>query len=483
MKLLYHSIVRMFRVFCHLYFVEIRSSGKKRVPAKGPVILAANHPSSILDSILLATQIPRPINYIARSGLFRYPILATLFRRLGAIPIYRANETEDSSARNVPVFEKVYQMFERGGCIGIFPEGKNSPKGQVGQLRPGAARIALEAEARNDFKLGLIIVPVGVNFEHQELLMSSVLLRFATPITVSDYGDLYRRNPEAAVDQLTADVQNALRRQALHIEDSQVGELIDDLSAVYGSELAARLDVNAPPVEQDLTDRPWYKRGMWRLLGWYHRSSAKGGEDFESRIQSRQQVSETLARASRERPREVLALRRQVDRYKDHLAQAELALTHPLDEPVRDRLIRLRMTIYALVMAPIALFGLVHNAVPYVLAKYLPRISRDEAVRAFAYFGVGFLAFTITYTGLGIWLWRSTAMTWPWVLFYLALLPPSGFATLRYRRNILIYRNRILVRTFFWNQEELVQLLRQERQGIFDRFQSLINHHERRKAA
>jgi 1-acyl-sn-glycerol-3-phosphate acyltransferase len=103
---LYWLLIRFLRLVNLLYFVDIRSVGREQVPGQGPVIVAANHPSSILDSILLATQIHRPINYIARSGLFRFPVLATVFRWLGAVPIYRPtrsritpNATWQSSTR------------------------------------------------------------------------------------------------------------------------------------------------------------------------------------------------------------------------------------------------------------------------------------------------------------------------------------------------------------------------------------------------
>jgi hypothetical protein len=131
------------------------------------------------------------------------------------------------------------------------------------------------------------------------------------------------------------------------------------------------------------------------------------------------------------------------------------------------------MTFYAIAMAPVALFGLVHNIVPYMFTKYTPRLVRQEPIRAFAYFGVGFLAFTTAYAGFGFWLWYFAGMTWKWALAYLALLPPAGFAALHYRRNLLVYRDRILVRTFFWNQEELLRLLRRERREVIHRFREL----------
>lgn len=473
---LYRFILWLLRVFSHLYFVEVRALNTERIPPSGPVILAANHPASILDAILMALQTRRQIHFLAKSGLFRNRFVGALLRRVGAIPVYRTGEAEGSSARNVEVFKKVFELFERGGCLGLFPEGRNSPFGQVFNLRSGTARIALGAEARNEFHLGLTIVPVGLTFERRELFLSTVLLRFGQPIHVVDYFDLHRKDPEAAVRQLTLDLQAALRREAMHVEDSQIGELAEDMAGVLGYRIAAagpeKGALKHPGVEKP---RSRMKRWIWKVLDWYRPDAENTHAHLEARMQHREHVTRILTKAALRDPSSVAALRLGVNRYKDHLQQNELSrfVKGPLDQPVTERLIRLRMTIYALIMAPVALFGLVHNAVPYLVTRFSSRLVKDEAVRAFALFGVGFLAFSATYGGIGFWLWYDAGMDLKWVAVYLALLPPAGFSALRYRRNILVYRNKILVRTFFWNNEELVELLRRERREIIERFRAL----------
>lgn len=464
---LYALLIRLLRVITDLYFVEIRATGRKKVPETGPVILAANHPSSILDSILLATQLRRPINYIARSGLFRFAPLAALFRRLGAVPIYRAQETADAAERNVQVFEKVFELLERGGCVGIFPEGRNSPPTRIGPLRKGAARLALSAEARNDNRLGLVLVPVGVNFEDRGFLMSAVLLRFGRPIRIADYAEAWREDPEAAMQQLTDDIKEGLGQQVLTIEDGRLGQLVDELATVFGDKLAGRFDAS-----EEVSPQRFIKRWLWKMAAWYRRTTPESAHAFERRMHSRQHIRDVLVSAWQAQPRRVLALRNRLERYKDHLRQTELreALEQGFEAPVRERLIRLRMTLYAVLMAPIALFGLIHNLVPYVLARGLGRLGRDEAVRAFTLFGVGVLAFAGSYAAIGLWLWQYTDFSLVHTLIYVAILPPTGFAALRYRRNVLIYRDRILVRTIFWNRRELVDLLRRERRVLHDDF-------------
>lgn len=469
----YRLFIRCLRVFVHLYFVEVRASGVDRIPESGPVILAANHPTSILDAILLALHTRRQIHFLAASNLFRNRFLARLLYSLGAIPVYRANEGESHRSQNEAVFRKVHELFERGGCLGIFPEGGNSPvHGQVGELRKGCARVALSAEGSNDYGLGLSIVPIGLHYESRELFMSRVLIRFGKPMQVADFRKAYEADPEAAITSLTEKLQTSLRHQAMHEENRQVTDLAGDLSEALGYQ---PISPQPTPSEDEVPHPGFIKRWLWNLLDWYRPDTGRYASALESRVQTRQEISEILNRRAETDPDEVAALRRQLDRYKDHLEQTQLSQTlkESLDEPVRKRLIRLRMTIYALLVAPFALFGFVHNVIPYMVTKYLPRFIQAEPTRAFGYFGVGVLAFSAAYGVFGFWLWYSAGMSPEWVLAYLAVLPPTGFVTLGYRRNIILYRRSILVRTFFWNDEELVRLLRRERQAVIERFEAL----------
>jgi len=470
----YALVIRFLRIINELYFVEIRTTGVERIPRRGPVILAANHPGSILDSIVLATEMPRTIHYLARSGLFRFPPLAALFSALGAIPIYRAHETSDSAERNVAVFGRVFQLLARGGCVGIFPEGRNSPPGRIGELRQGAARLALGALQGESEGGELVIVPVGINFENRGFLMSAVLLRCGTPLRVADYRARYLADPEGAAADLTADLKAALERQVLTIENVRLGHLVDELVAVFGDQLDRRFEATEP--ETSGTREPGaIRRWLWRVVAWYRRATPESSRAFERRMISRQHIRDVLVTAWSHHPRRVVALRNRLESYKDHLRQTELrnALTEAFNEPVRQRLIRLRMTVYAVVVAPLAAFGLIHNGLPYLLTRALGRLSRDDAVRAFTLFGVGTLSFGLTYGLIGYGLWQWSPLTGPQSLAYVAALPPTGFVALRYRRNLLVFRDRILLRTLFWNRRELVDLLRRERARIYADFEAL----------
>lgn len=470
---LYSILKQLLKFATRLYFVEVSSVNQDKVPKTGPVILAANHPSSILDSVILATELPRPVHYLAKSELFKSRVLAALYRGVGAIPIERGQQPE----QHEQTFKHLYELFERGRCVGIFPEGRNSPTMQVAKLRTGTARIAFGAEERNRWQLGLTIVPVGLNFESRELFLSAVQLRYGDPIRVTDYRSAYQEDPKVAIRALTDAMEQSLRELTLHLEDRRLFKLVNDLGSVYNQEVTIRDELPEQPPRPIQRSQNRVIKLLQRVLTWF-RPQLIEPVDLSGNLRGRQQISYTLSRALREQPSAIEDLRKRVERYQAHLGQSDLRadLRQNFEQPLKERLIRLRMTLYAILMAPVAAFGLVHNAIPYLFSRWLGQRFDDEAVRGFTYFGVGVLAFTFTYSVYFLWLWQFTDRSLASSLGYLALLPPTGFVTLRYRGRIMQYRNKILVRTFFRTQENMAALLRQERSEIIERLQQL---HER----
>jgi len=467
---LYSILKQLLKFATRMYFVEVSSVDQDKVPKSGPVILAANHPSSILDSVILATELPRPVHYLAKSELFKSRALATLYRGVGAIPIERGQQPE----QHEQTFKHLYELFERGRCVGIFPEGRNSPNMQVAKLRMGTARIAFGAEERNHWQLGLTIVPVGLNFESRELFLSAVQLRYGDPIRVADYRNAYQEDPKAAIRALTDNMEQSLRELTLHLEDRRLSKLVTDLGTVYNEEVAIRDTQPEQPPRPIQRSQNRFGKLVQKALSWF-RPQLIEPVDLSGNLRGRQQISFTLSRTALEQPEAIDDLRKRVERYQAHLGQAYLRadLRQSFEQPLKERLIRLRMTLYAIVMAPLAVFGLVHNAIPYLFSRWLGQRFDDEAVRGFTYFGVGVLAFAFTYSVYFLWLWQFTDRSLTSSLGYLALLPPTGFVTLRYRGRIMQYRNKILVRTFFRTQENMAALLRAERSEIIERLQDL----------
>jgi len=143
--LAYWAVRVVLQPFLHLYF-RLRRTGVGHVPARGPVILAANH-RSFLDPFVIATMTRRPLSYVAKRELFAHPVVARAISALGAFPVRRgAGDGETmASARAV---------LERGGAVLIFPEGTRQRPGPLGVPRRGVGRLVLET--------GVPVVPVAV---------------------------------------------------------------------------------------------------------------------------------------------------------------------------------------------------------------------------------------------------------------------------------------------------------------------------------
>jgi 1-acyl-sn-glycerol-3-phosphate acyltransferase len=130
-----HQIVA--RRFLRRVF-RIAVVGAERIPASGPVILAANH-ESIWDPFILGVATPREIHYMAKAELFGPRLLGKAMRALNAFPVERGGG--DQAAMS-----EAGRLLSAGGVIGIFPEGTSKPALKSGWHR-GAARLALATGA------------------------------------------------------------------------------------------------------------------------------------------------------------------------------------------------------------------------------------------------------------------------------------------------------------------------------------------------
>lgn len=117
-----------------------------RLPARGPVLVAANHTSHV-DSIVMGISGGRTLWFLGDRALLRAPLLGPLLPRLGMIPVDRG--TGDGAALDV-----LAGRLAEGAAVVVYPEGARSRTGQVHRPRSGIARLAAAS--------GAPIVPVGI---------------------------------------------------------------------------------------------------------------------------------------------------------------------------------------------------------------------------------------------------------------------------------------------------------------------------------
>lgn len=157
--------------------------GRERVPADGGVIVAANH-VSYLDIPIVGCALARRADFLAKDDLFRQPVVAWFFRRLGGVPIRRG--TVDRAA-----LAEVERRLKAGRLVVMYPEGTRSPDERLREPKPGVGMLAV--------RTGVPVVPAYVAGTGEAWPPGAKWLR-CRPISVVFGEPMQWRNDEARRD-------------------------------------------------------------------------------------------------------------------------------------------------------------------------------------------------------------------------------------------------------------------------------------------
>lgn len=116
---------------------RVRKQGLEHIPESGPALLVCNH-VSFADALVLAAVVHRPVRFVMDHQIFKVPALSFLFRAAKAIPIAPAKADPALLER---AFDDIDAALAEGELVCIFPEGRLTPDGEVGEFRPGVQRI------------------------------------------------------------------------------------------------------------------------------------------------------------------------------------------------------------------------------------------------------------------------------------------------------------------------------------------------------
>lgn len=175
-----------------------RVLGAWRVPVSGPAILAVNHAHGIDGPMLMGTA-PRPVHFLIKKEAFVGP-LDPFLRGIGQLKVDR--DTTDRRA-----ITDALGVLERGGVLGIFPEGTRG-EGDFASLRAGLAYFAVRS--------GAPVVPVAVlgsTDRTSRLTRALPPLRDRIDVVFGDAfeaGDGSGRRTRKALDEATVRIQERL---------------------------------------------------------------------------------------------------------------------------------------------------------------------------------------------------------------------------------------------------------------------------------
>jgi 1-acyl-sn-glycerol-3-phosphate acyltransferase len=213
------------RIILPAFFREIRVEGFEHFPQTGPLIIAPTHRSR-WDGLVIGYTFGRPttgrnIRYMVSINEM-VGLQGWLIRQFGGFPI-------DPDRPAISTLRHGVELLLQAEPLVIFGEGNVFRQPEVQHLKPGLARMALQAQrlCRNSPtpSQSVQVLPVGLCYSDPcPHYGSSLVVRIGKPLDVQDYLLL---SPKQGANRLTTDLIGALN----HLMQVQVPMAIASLPA------------------------------------------------------------------------------------------------------------------------------------------------------------------------------------------------------------------------------------------------------------
>jgi hypothetical protein len=252
--------------------------------------------------------------------------------------------------------------LENQETIALFPEAAHSGRRQMLPHKKAIPRIALEAEAKNNFNLNLQIIPVGIYYSHYWEFNRSLIVEYGQPICISKYRDEYTENPQKALLSLRDEIQIFLRPLTLQIDSINNYDSYEAIRQLAGESFA--------------------------------QSKKTEGNKFLGQVNSEKLMMNNLFHLETNHLNEFNDLQNSVNSYFNSLKKEGV---HDIQvrKANQSNWLKLLMRLFLMVLStPLFVFGFVFNALPF----FLPRLILKKKVKNRTFlstfnFGFGLILF------------------------------------------------------------------------------------------
>lgn len=159
---------------------RVTLKNSENIPHDVPVVFVSNHQSNF-DIPLIMAYIGRPVGFIAKDSMEKFPFINKWMSYIHCVYIKRGSPREAAAAIN-----KGIANLKAGHSMVIFPEGTRSPDGALLEFKAGALKLATKANVP--------IVPVVISGSIAMMQKGSWIIRPADvtltvckPVMPEDY--------------------------------------------------------------------------------------------------------------------------------------------------------------------------------------------------------------------------------------------------------------------------------------------------------
>jgi glycerol-3-phosphate O-acyltransferase/dihydroxyacetone phosphate acyltransferase len=427
--MIYRLLRQIIKLSLFIYFKKIVVTGENNIPAAGPMIIVANHPNTLIDPLIITSITKQKIGFIANAGLFSNKLLARIFNFFNVIPIYRKKDIlPGEKPDNRTAFSKCHEYLSKGNTILTFPEGSSLYELNLREIKTGTARIALSYEELQDFDGNLKILPIALDYSDSIQFRSTISITVSEPISIDSYRQAYANNDFETVLKLTEYIRKELAKSIPQTSSKTQEEFLVKSYKFY-------ITFSEPMNDLQL--------------------------DTKKSLALRNQVSKALVYTLEHHPDLYYDIQTAVLSFFKLLAEERLTPGFFTDHFLQKNkvLVCLNYLLKFIFLAPIYIFGVLINYLPYILpSQVFKALKIDIEYKASVEMITGLLLFPLFYS-LEIWLFRqyiSSDFSYT-VLLFLAFLI-SGYVAMYYWTGIKRFK-RVINFYFFMKSERKRKLL------------------------
>jgi len=199
---------RISRVWARIAFgflcgVKLAVTGLERIEPGCNYIIVSNH-RSYTDIFTASWSIPLDFRWLAKSSLFRIPLLGLAMRLCGYIPVER-----ERSVSALKSLDKTKDTLLKGKSVWIFPEGTRTPEKELGKFKRGAFILAKDT--------GIPLLPVVLANTDRVFLRPLVIrprlvrVLVLPPVYYSDFSKSGTGGERETIQKLSAHIRGIIQ--------------------------------------------------------------------------------------------------------------------------------------------------------------------------------------------------------------------------------------------------------------------------------
>lgn len=421
--------------FAFRCYYRITISGKEKLNFSEPLIFVSNHPNAVADDLaLLHIHNWQPV-FLARSDIFKGRFLLKILTFFKMLPVYRIRDGFSTLQQNDLTFRKTLDVINNRNGLIIMPEGSHLGVSRLRPLKKGFARIAFQAEEVSGFKMGMKIVPVGLNYEDYKILGSELLINIGDPIPVAPFLDLYRANPARAYNALSNEVSEGIKEAMIHIEDEASYDKILMLIEILPQSIHFKNLMQKATV----VDQFGFKK---KVLNHIELMKTESPAEYDSLMQELQSLQS-------------LVISQKIDIKGFRFYRTDLVNIFS-------------GALMLLLSLPLFIYSFINLLLPIAASRLASNQFKDHHFHGSIRLIVGLIGFPLFFV-IQTLVVGTVSKSWHWALLYLLSLPLSALVAYVWRR-----------RFFRWNHKFIFARLRFSKRKIFDELELRINNLSKR---